>query len=421
MPSLRGDSKYFDLIVGLAGGLVPVIYDNIIFFGSSTTDRSFSSAEAKTDMSSMLADYGLNPSVIASAFSGSNAQYQNSTLMPGTIAANQGLTNTLLFCQAATNSILSAYSTTPQNELDSLSANQGGIITQANSEGWDVICSNFNITPNNEVREIPLWNSQFLRPIVENLAQKSISNSDFIQDYFSLSLDNYALLSDDDTHLKEVSGDRIYRQYSAMKLASVQGKKPNNNLSGRRFVVSWGGVNAASWVNYNKINPMQSSSGGSSTNTGLSCTAHIKDADTGELLDGVIVYVKGQQGLSSTQGRGNTGNATSTVFNDKACKGYVYHDTTYPDGFEIGITTLDGRALPSAKVTISASRNTTGTDRKGSWTCGGETKLLDAVTIPCGTAIFNSVTPVNNIIKAIGVMAAGSAFSYVSAIDVQFD
>lgn len=395
-------------------------YDNIVFFGSSTTERAFATQLERDDMSILLADYGISGvDLYTNAVGGTDAVYQNNTLMPQAIAEHNSLSNVMLFMQSPTNSLTTAYSSATTQYKDALSTNINGIMNQAISQGWDVFCSNFNTTAGNIGKEPSLWDANILKPIVEASAPISLDNGNYIQDYNALSsLSNYILAASDNTHLKEIAGDRAYAQLSALSIADNFGKKPVINLAGRRVVASVGGTTPAEWVKYNGINKLQSSVTATTSERGVACSLQLFDADTGELIPGLIFAIRGA--IQTAAGRGNAGNTSTSVYNNDALITSLYTKNGSLESLRFVITTVDGTVLPNATITIAASRNSTSTQLVTDWTCGGETKALDAGTVPCGVVTFNNVAPINNEINGTSAIAAGSAHSFFSAIEIQF-
>lgn len=407
----------------LSGGDVTptVTYDNIIFFGSSTTERAFNTK--LTDMSLLLSDYGLTPSLYSNGLGGTKADAQASTYMPQTTAMFTGLSNALCWIQSATNSITTTYDGISQPWKDAFFADETSVCNQASAAGWTPVISNLNYASNFAAQNRDEWNTKMMLPIALGSAPASvIGGSGFIYDYWKLSNLSPQFNNSDGVHLHPVSGDRLYRSFSAMQMAKLQGKYSPKSLNGRRVIIGLGGDTDVSWVNYNGINaaPISPTMQGV-TNSAI--TARCFDANTGELLTDLWVVIGGFTGVNLTGGRGNTGNTSTTLMNDTLLKKVAFSGDggggTIPLKIEIG--TFGGVALPSASISIISSRSVTpdGT-KKCNWTFGGETKLQDAELLPPVPISFTSKAPINSKHTIDGNFNAGSNFIYFSGIDIQF-
>lgn len=409
-------------IIGAMGGFSP---KTIIMFGSSTTARSFD-ATGLTDITGMLADYGITGvEMLTSSLSGSNVQYHKDTLMPAAIASYSAKPKVLCVVQLAVNSVttIGDYATADAGSIATYTSNQNNVFDQAVAAGWRVGAVNFNDSANSASMHIGDWNTYVGHPIIASKAPAWISGNTAVIDYYGLSIKGgvpWMFSSSDGTHLKEISGDRLWRAYTASRIAKNQFGYPAKNLSGRRFVVAWGSTDSASWQRVGYVNRLAASSGPTTTTPMKSFCGHILDADTGEVLPGLYVALVGGQGVN-TQGRGNAGNNSNSYLNNTACAGSIYHDTTYAStGFYLEIGSFDGAVPNASSVKVSASRNVTGTDRFATWTCNGQSLDLDATAIPAGLVTFNSVPATGGIISATAAIKAGSTLSYFSAVEVVF-
>ncbi|WP_418608894.1 hypothetical protein ACNSN2_07020 [Pseudoalteromonas sp. US3C1013] len=400
-----------------AGADSTLSFDNIVFLGSSTSDRAFNSVEALTDMQNILQEHGLPYiNLIAETRSGSSAPYQAATLMPQAVNNNSSLENVLFFGQSPTNSLTQAFSTETQEVKNSLKADVESILNQANSAGWTPLYSNFNKTPEAELYEISQWNDSFLTPIVTEFAPQSISDGVYVQDYEKLGgLSNYLFSSRDGVHLAEISGDRLYRQYSAANIARFMGYDTRKSLSGRRVVVQPSSSTSESWPRIQNITPLPL---GLNSAPYRHIGANLVDADTGELLTDLYVVVHGSRGINS--GTGNAGDSSSSYLNDEVLKKCAWIGVDEVDGFYLEIGSFSQQLPDLASLILAGNRSSTGSDRVGEWVCNGETKFLDGVLRPCGVAEFLNVPAVDNKITATGFLANGSLYSYLSVIEMKF-
>lgn len=401
----------------IEAGEAALSFDNIVFLGSSTSDRAFNSSEALADMQEILSEHGLPAiNLVPETLSGSSAPYQAETLMPQAVTNNASLQNVLFFGQSPTNSVIEAYSTESQDVKDILQGNIESILTQANNAGWTTLYSNFNKTPNKDTFEIEQWNDVFLTPIVESLAPESIESEVYVQDYEKLGgWSNYLFSSRDGVHLAEISGDRLYRQYSAANIARYMGYDTRKDLSGRRVVVQPSASNSLSWPRIQNITPIPLGLGSAPYRH---MGANLVDADTGELLTDLYVVLDGTRGINS--GTGNTGDSSSSYLNDEVLKKCAWIGVDEVDGFYLEIGSFTQQLPNVASLKLAGNRNSTGNDRVGEWVCNGETKFLDGTERPCGLVDFLNVPTVDNKITATGALAAGSLYSYLSAIEIQF-
>lgn len=392
-------------------------YDNIIFLGSSTSDRAFNSPEALADMQEILQEHGLpTMNLVAETLSGSSAPYQAETLMPQVVSKNAELKNVLFFGQSPTNSINQAFSSEDQSVKDRLQKNIESILTQSNNAGWTTLYSNFNKTPEAKDYEIEKWNDNFLTPIVQSLAPRSIDFGTYIQDYEKLGgWSDHLFSSRDGVHLSEVSGDRLYRQYSAANIARFLGYDTRKSLAGRRVVVQPTSSNPLNWSRFQNITPIPLGLGSAPYRH---MGANLVDADTGELLTDLYVVLDGTRGINS--GTGNTGNSSSSYLNDKILKKCAWIGVDETEGFYLEIGSFTQTLPTIASLKLAGNRNSSGDDRFGEWVCNGETKLLDGTQRPCGLIDFRDVPAVDNKVTATGTLASGSSYSYLSAIEIQF-
>lgn len=400
-----------------ASGGKELNFDNIVFLGSSTSDRAFNSADALADMQETLQEHGLPEiNLVAETQSGSSAPYQAETLMPQAVANNSLLQNVLFFGQSPTNSLTQAFSTETQVVKDALQGNIESILTQSNNAGWTTLYSNFNKTPEAETYEIEQWNDSFLTPIVETLAPQSIESGVYVQDYEKLGgWSNYLFSSRDGVHLAEISGDRLYRQYSAANIARYMGRDTRKDLSGRRVVIQPSSSSNLSWPRIQNITPIPLGLGSAPYRH---MGANLVDADTGELLTDLYVVLDGTRGINS--GTGNTGDSSSSYLNDEVLKKCAWIGVDEVDGFYLEIGSFSQQLPNLASLKLAGNRASTSNDRVGEWVCNGETKFLDGTERPCGLVDFLDVPTVDNKITATGTLAAGSLYSYLSAIEVQF-
>ena len=402
----------------LAGGGEPVLnFDNIVFLGSSTSDRAFNSADALADMQETLQEHGLPAiNLVPETQSGSSAPYQAETLMPQAVASNSSLQNVLFFGQSPTNSLTQAFSTETQVVKDKLQGNIESILTQSNDAGWTSLYSNFNKTPEADTYEIEQWNDNFLTPIVQSLSPDSIKSGVYVQDYEKFGgWSNYLFSSRDDIHLAEISGDRLYRQYSAANIARYMGYDTRKNLAGRRVVVQPTGGGSENWPRIQNITPIPLGLGSAPYRH---MGANLVDADTGELLTDLYVVLDGTRGINS--GTGNAGDSSSSYLNDEVLKKCAWIGVDEVDGFYLEIGSFSQQLPSVASLKLAGNRNSTGNDRVGEWVCNGETKFLDGTERPCGLVDFLNVPTVDNKITATGALAAGSLYSYLSVIEIQF-
>ncbi len=396
-------------------------YNNIVFVGSSTTARAFGQTpdaqeiDRIVDMQNMLEAQGVTGlNLITEAQSGSSAGFQADTLMPSATSNNSGLSNVLFWGQAPSNSVPSgAYEDANQANKDALRVDVESILDQANSAGWTPVYSNFNNTPNKDLDS--LWNTDFLKSIVDVKAPLSIESNEFVQDYEALGgWSNYLFSADDGIHLAEGPGDRLYRQFSATRIARIMGNDLRKDLSGRRVVVSMAGSVAPLDLDvYDNITPMPLGYIGDDR---LCCAANLVDADTGEILPDLYIAVKGA--TTSRTGQGNAGNSSSSYLNDKALSQSLRMPPSQLLGMRVEIGSFS-QALPSVSKLILAGSSSL-PNKITDWECNGETKTLDANDTPCGVVEFLSVPTVDNKVNAVGTIPAGSEHAYLSAIEVQF-
>lgn len=397
----------------------------IIMFGSSTTARAFDTT-GLTDITGMLADYGITGvEMLTSSLAGSNVDYHKNTLMPAAISSYGAKPDVLCVVQLAVNSVttIGDYATAPAGSINTYTANQSNVFDQAVAAGWRVGAVNFNDSLNAASMHMGDWNTYVGHPLIAAKAPTWISVNSAVIDYYGLSRKGgvpWMFSSADGTHLKEIAGDRLWRAYTASRIAKKQFGYPTKSLTGRRFVVAWGGTDSPSWQRVGYVNRLAASSGPSASVPMRSFCGHILDADTGEVLPGLYVALVGGQGVNA-QGRGNAGNTSNSYLNNTACSGSIYHDTTYSSsGFYLEIGSFDGPIPNTANMKISGSRSVTGTDRIATWTCNGQSLDLDGTAIPAGVVTFNSVPATGGIISATAAIKAGSTFSYFSAVEVKF-
>lgn len=394
------------------------VYDNVIMLGSSSYARAFADPEEKAELQELLGDYGLPTiNIVTEVQSGSSSNYQADTLMPQAVTNNTGLENVLFFPQSPTNNIGAPLDSA--TNLEPTRTNIISIINQADAAGWDTVYSNFNTTPNSDTFEVDRWNEEFLKPIVAEHAPLSLKDGTFVQDYDRISKhDAFTFSSSDGIHLKEGSGDRLLRHVTATNLARLMGKDPRRPLAGRRFVVSFVGSDTAERYRHDGITPilrgtMPDEDGGST-----SIGANIIDADTGEIIPDLYVEVSGTAGLNT--GRGNNDDTSTGIGNHKALLGALWKGTNSNYEMEITIGSFS-QTLPTIKsLKLAGSRVASSTDRKGEWTHNGVVKTLDAAVVPYGSVEFSDMVPVDNMVKLTSVLAAGSTYHYLNALECTF-
>ena len=405
----------------IEAGEAALNFDNILFMGSSTTARAFGQTldaqdiDRVADMQSMLAAQGVaGLNLVTEAQSGSSAGFQADTVMPEAVTNNAGLTNVLFWGQAPSNSVGGgAYSEADPSSKAALQSDIESILDQAASAGWTPVYSNFNNTPSKDLD--PLWNTEFLKDIVDVKAPLSIDGSEFIQDYEALGgWSNYLFSADDGIHLAEGPGDRIYRQFSATRIARLLGNDLRKDLSGRRVVVSMAGsVPPVDLDVYDNITPMLLGYIGEDR---LCCSANLIDADTGEILPDLYVAVKGA--TTSRTGKGNAGNTSSSYLNDTALSRSLRMPPSQLAGMRLEIGSFS-QTIPSVSKLIIAGSSSL-PNKITDWECNGETKTLTADDVPCGAVEFLNVPIVDNKINALGTIPVGSEHAYLSAIEIQF-
>ena len=398
----------------------------LILFGSSTTARAFD-ATGRTDMTGMLADYGITGvEVLTSSLEGSNVDYHKDTLMPAAVASYASKPDVLCVVQMAVNSVttIGDYATASEAAKSAYASKQSNVFDQAIAAGWSVAAVNLNEAPNSAAMHMGDWNTFVGNPIISAKAPDWIAGGKALIDYYGLSRTGgqpYLFGSTDGIHMKEISGNRLWRAYMASRIAKKSFGYPEKSISGRRIVVAWGSTDSASWQRVGNVSRFSASSGATPSAPMKSFCGHILDADTGEVIPGLYVALIGGQGVN-TQGRGNAGNNSNSYLNNTACAGSIYHDSTYAaTGFYLEIGSFDGPVPSAQSVMISGSRNVTGTDRIATWTCNGQSLDLDGTAVPCGVVTFNGVpADGNGRITATAAIKVGSTYSYFSAVEIQF-
>ena len=244
------------------------------------------------------------------------------------------------------------------------------------------------------------YNINVIQPIVQAKVPHWYGEATTILDYYTLIFNNMSWLTDG-IHLNP-TGYAEMRKYTAETFASNITQTNNSILDPvstiTDIIVNLG---VSGGVFQNELN-----------NNTLSTVRNTNNL----VASGVELSMTGGVAASINQGRGNEGDYSLTLLND-----YIQTSYWYVQAGTMIISFSGTSVVPLNLYTvgITASRDTTDTNRVGEYTVGGVTKTLDAATVTPESIEFTGVTGQQLIDDGIVVVTeAGSAFSYVSGLTV---
>jgi len=405
------------LVGSLVVDLVAVrfIPKNINFFGASIMNGAFNLQTTRAEQ--FFAERGLSVNVIAETQSGaSSGTYV--TNMSNAVVTHAALEDVLVVIHGSGNDVTTnrPYATASQSTLDNIDANMRATIQTALDAGWVVNyggCTwrNYADVPPDSNGSEPFNNNLFY-PIIQDLTPNAwnAAKSAPMIDYYNFTKLNSGLLSGDGVHPVSSSGDYGFAGFVCNQLSKDILSIPDANYAGKTFVIGTNTYvnNSGDRVNGNINNGFILNS--TVTNFSMVDTNGITVNNLGFVLEGTNV-------LANTEGRGNSGDTSNSLTNDALLSRSVY---TSDDS----IVNCQFSGLPvgaTGVLSITASRDTTATDRRAEYTYDGVTKELDAAAVTPEIITFNFTVDADGKIPFTWKRKTGDAFAYFSGAQITFD
>lgn len=271
----------------------------------------------------------------------------------------------------------------------------------------DILAAGFYCVASNITYRVPPasnpsepYNINIIEPLIEEILPTWMGNTGPIVDMYQLYYDNQANIDPDGVHPDSIL-EKITTNYFAQKVGGAFSQINPPNITIKNIVVSCGGDYA------NPAIPNILAAYGS-----FSSPSNVGEAE-GNLF-GQISTLTSKRALS---GRGNAGDTSESLTNDYLLTYYLYtdDDSVQTVDIDLGVDYAD-----SYTVKVTASRDTTDTDRITDYTIGGVTKQIDAAANPPEIVAWTGVTGQQLLDNGIQwKRAVGSSFGYLNGFSIE--
>ena len=263
--------------------------------------------------------------------------------------------------------------------------------------GFTLVPSPISYRTNPTVDASGVYNTNVVLPAITEIKPEWIPEGVPIFDMYKLVEDNPSYLIDG-IHLTEAGKTAHRNLMASVIIDNVNVKVEADSTYAKEIYANFGGGSPEV--------------AGSFINITTSTTALTENTDGSTITSAVQVTTSGSDGTYSTGRADQEINVAPSPYNNTTLLNGIYTDST-PITIDLTQAGINSSALYTVK--LSASRDTTSTDRIGEYTVGGVTQELDAIANPVEVLTFTNVTGAD--LLASGVVIArksGSGFAYLS-------